>query len=207
MNRNFAILSAMAVSVIAVMLLLALAAPASADGSITISGQILYSGADNVLFSPDGANVSARYMGQEYFTRSDSHGDFVVGPIPYGQDQVVEFKINYTDADGNYYVWPANGWQQSLVLSGGNVVQNMILIKSTSPAPTPVPTVTPVPTPSPSPVPEASPSPTPVATTTPTPVPEPSATPMPTKTPSAVLGIVGAVAVLLLTGCLISKKH
>ncbi|MGA9138909.1 MAG: hypothetical protein WBZ29_01705 [Methanocella sp.] len=211
MNRYFSILSAMACLAIAIMLLLT---PALAAGStVTLSGQLLYTGSDGSFLSPEGANVTARYAGHEYFTTSDSHGDFKIGPIDYGQEQIFEYKVNYTDAAGNYYVWPANGWQQTLVLSGSDIVQNMILIKSTSPAPTPVPTETPTqapaatPTASPAPATEVSPSPTVVNTTTPTPEPLPTATPVPTKTPSVLLGGVGAIIVLALTGFVARKKQ
>jgi hypothetical protein len=213
MGRNSTAKIAIAFITIVLISLMAFALPASAsDSAITLSGQILYPGNDGVLLSPDRANVTARYMGQEYFTTSDSHGDYVIGPVDYGQEQIFEFKINYTDADGKYYVWPANGWFQTLVLSGSNIVQNMILIESTAPAPTPVPTAmsspTAVVTPSPSPTPVTEASPTPAANaTTPTPAPEPSATPAPTKTPSVLFGGAGALAVLALIGYVVKKKQ
>ena len=148
MGRTFAAVPKMAFLAVFVIVTLALIQPASATSqTITLSGHINYQGPNDVFFSPEGANVTARYMGQTYFTTADSHGDYMIGPIDFGQDYTFEFRINYTDATGNYYVWPANDWHSTLLPADGKVVQDMILIKSTTPAPTAVPTATPSPTP------------------------------------------------------------
>lgn len=191
---------------------MALAGTATA-ADIMLSGHINYEGPGGVFYSPEGANVTAKYMGQDYFTRADIHGDYSIGPIPLGSSYILAFQINYTDPDGNYHVWPREGWHETLLPADYKVVQDMILIKSTAPAPTPAPTVTPsptpvaTPTPSPTPAPTASPSPTPANTTTPTPVPEPTATPVPTKTPSLLLSGAGTLVVLALIGYTVRKKQ
>lgn len=183
----------------------------AATESITLSGHINYEGSGGVLMSPEGANITARYEGHEYTTRADSHGDFLVGPIPFGGGYILEFRVNYTDPQGNYFVWPMDGWHQTLFNTDGKVVQDMILIKSTAPAPTPIPSPEPSPTPAATavPSPTATPAPTEPATTPtatsppPAPTPAGTATPAPAPTPAVAFGLAGAVAALAVAamGC------
>lgn len=193
--------------------LIAFATPACARSeTITLTGHLNYPGPNDAFLSPAGANVTARYMGQVYFTTTNVNGDYQIGPIPFGDDLVFEYKINYTDPAGNYYVFPQDGWLQTFLSDDGKVTGDGILIKSGSPPPTPAPTATPSPTPtvapSPSPTPASQISPTPSATVTitPTPLPEPTATPAPTKTPSVFLGGLGALGALALIGFAAGKK-
>lgn len=214
MGRIFAAIPAMAFIAILVIATLSLVQPASAKSeTITLSGHVNYPGPNDMFFSPDGANVTARYMGQMYFSTTDSHGDYLLGPIVFGEDYMFAFKINYTDAAGNYYVWPTDDWHETVLPDDGMVVQNLILAKSSAPAPTAVPTVTPSPTPvitpapSPTPVPTVSPSPTAGNATSPTPTDVPTTTPAATKTPSVLLSSAGTMAVLALIGYTIRKKQ
>lgn len=210
MSRVFSI-RATVLSVILVGIALTVWAGTATAADIVLSGHINYEGPGGVFYSPEGANVTAKYMDQLYFMRADSHGDYSI-TIPLSSSYIIAFKINYTDPDGNYHVWPREGWHETLLPGDYRVVQDMILIKSDTPAPTPEPTATPVPTPTSTPVPSATPSPTPEPTvspsptpviTTPTPVP---ATPVPTKTPSSFLSAAGSLAVLGMIGYLARRK-
>jgi hypothetical protein len=212
MGRTFAAILKMTVLAILVIATLSLIQPASAKSeTITLSGHVNYPGPNDMFFSPDGANVTARYMGQMYFSTTDSHGDYLLGPIVFGEDYMFAFRINYTDAAGNYYVWPTDDWHETVLPDDGMVVQNLILAKSSAPAPTAMPTVTPspviTPTPSPTPVPTVSPSPTAGNTTSPTLTDMPTTTPAATKTPSVLLSGAGTMVVLALIGYAIRKKQ
>lgn len=207
---KFALLITLSVS----LLILTMSGPAcAATGSITLSGHINYEGPDGVLTLPENASVSARYDGHEYMTKSDAHGDYSIGPIPGGNSYILEFKINYTDPQGNYYVWPADGWHQTLFGADGKIIQDMILIKSANPVVTPVPVVTATPVPSPTATPTAQPSPTalpsatvPAPTDMPLPTGSPTPTPKPTATPSAAFNVLGTLAVLAVISFCYSRK-
>ncbi|OPY26194.1 MAG: hypothetical protein A4E28_02652 [Methanocella sp. PtaU1.Bin125] len=211
MRRDFFIRATMSSVIIVGFIVMVMAGSASADSNIMLTGHLNYEGPGGVFYSPEGANVTAKYMGQEYFTRADEHGDYSIGPIPLGSDYILAFRVNYTDPEGNYHVWPLSGWHETLLPANYHVVQDMILIKSTAPTPEPTATPTPTPapeptaTPAPTPEPTATPAPTPAAT--PTPAPEPTATPAPTQAPSVLLSGIGALAVLALIGYLAARKQ
>ncbi len=192
--------------------LLAIVPPASAESmTITVSGQIQYPGYGGVMISPSGANVTVLYQGHEYFTTSDSSGNYRIGPIDYAQEPLIDFKFYYTDTVGDYYVYPTSGWQRITAIPGVDNSLNVILVQSTAPTllptATPSPTPAPTPSPSPTPLPEVSPSPAATNTTTPTPVPETTATPVPTATPSVLFGGIGAITALALTVYAVRKKQ